>query len=255
MPNSGCASVSLPQHTWVPLVPTPLLQEVSQARADAHTQLASADTADKEGLHRLAWLSEQYPVVEGRLEDVADQVAPPVGAAATALQDLLQRVQDVYNLSLTKPPLAEVEAERDAAVAALVAGLALSTLVGGWLALGREGRCEVPRAAPHAVAQGSCKRREVPACLTAAPAHQPLSSCLECQPAAPSGRDVRGEVRRLIEEARRLPEMPGYVNYDPLLRDIAAWIEELQGGQADVAAARQVRLGWGGLKGAPRAVL
>lgn len=50
---------------------------------------------------------------------------------------------------------------------------------------------------------------------------------------------MRGEVRRLLEAARRLPDMPGYVDYDPLLRDIAAWVEELRGAAADLADARQ----------------
>lgn len=37
-----------------------------------------------------------------------------------------------------------------------------------------------------------------------------------------------------------MPEMPGYVNYDPLLRDIQQWIEALRGARADVDAAQQV---------------
>lgn len=51
---------------------------------------------------------------------------------------------------------------------------------------------------------------------------------------------MRGEVRRLIEEALSLPEMPGYVNYEPLQRDIQQWIEALRGAVADVDAAREV---------------
>lgn len=63
------------------------------------------------------------------------------------------------------------------------------------------------------------------------------------QTPASSARDVRGEVRRLLDEALSLPEMPGYVNYEPVQRDIQQWVEALRGASADVDAARQVGAG------------
>ncbi len=59
------------------------------------------------------------------------------------------------------------------------------------------------------------------------------------QPEAPAASDVRSGVQQLIAEAQRLPEMPAWVDYRPLLADIAQWVEALQAAQADVAAAQQ----------------
>lgn len=52
---------------------------------------------------------------------------------------------------------------------------------------------------------------------------------------------MRGEIRRLIEEARALPPMPPYVSYDALLADLARWVQELQGCSADIATALEVK--------------
>ncbi len=54
-----------------------------------------------------------------------------------------------------------------------------------------------------------------------------------------SASDTRSTVQQLIAEAQRLPEMPAWVDYRPLLADIAQWVEALEGCQADVAAAQQ----------------
>lgn len=69
--------------------------------------------------------------MEQRLAAVGGRVTPPADAAVAALQVLVQRIEEEYYLSLAKPPLAEVEGERDAAVAALAGALDLSSLVSG----------------------------------------------------------------------------------------------------------------------------
>ena len=67
--------------------------------------------------------------MEQRLAAVSGRVAGPATAAVAALQALTERVEGEYYLSLAKPPLAEVEGQRDAAVAALTAALDLPALV------------------------------------------------------------------------------------------------------------------------------
>ena len=248
--HAGCPFRCAQHSTLPPATPRPHLgcpQEASEATADASTQLASADHGDKEALHRLAWLAEQQPLVEERLAAVGGRVAPPAGAAIAALQALAQRIEGELYQSLAKPPLAEVAAERDAAVAALTTGLALPALVSGCCACG----CASPPACLPALSLPcihSCALAPSPQHPTG-PSPCPLPRTR--QSPASSARDVRGEVRQLVEEARQLPEMPGYVNYDPLLRDIQQWIEALRGTCADVDAARQVgvaRCGMGGLR-------
>lgn len=58
-------------------------------------------------------------------------------------------------------------------------------------------------------------------------------------PATMSRSAMRGAITEAIENARRLPEQPGFVDYSPLLADIARWVGELQGCGADVAAAAE----------------
>ena len=72
--------------------------------------------------------SEQQPLVEARLGDVAGQVAPPATTAAAALGEVRQQIEEQHVPALVKPPLAELEARRDAAVEQLAAGL-------GWVGL------------------------------------------------------------------------------------------------------------------------
>ena len=69
--------------------------------------------------------------MEERLAAVGGCVAPPAGTAIAALEAMLGSVES------SKPPLMEAVAARDAAVAALLGGLALEALVGAWVA-GRE---------------------------------------------------------------------------------------------------------------------
>jgi len=61
------------------------------------------------------------------------------------------------------------------------------------------------------------------------------------QPALPSTDDVQSTVQQAIEQAKRLPEMPPYVDYSDLLADIQSWIGELESATADVGTAQQVR--------------
>ena len=78
---------------------------------------------------------------------------------------------------------------------------------------------------------GTCA---MPAVLRSPPCHLPL-----LQPPSPLGSDVRGAVRRQIEEAQRLPSMPPFVDYRPLLAELQRWQEELEGAQSDLAAVQQ----------------
>ena len=57
----------------------------------------------------------------------------------------------------------------------------------------------------------------------------------------PTIADVRGAVAQAIAAAQQLPAMPPYVDYSALLASLAAWLEALQGADADVLAAQQVR--------------
>ena len=54
-----------------------------------------------------------------------------------------------------------------------------------------------------------------------------------------SAADLRSTVARLIGEAQRLPSMPPFVDYRPLLAELQWWQEELAGARGDVAAAQQ----------------
>lgn len=63
---------------------------------------------------------------------MAGQVAPPTATASKALGELRQQIQTVFVPALVKPPLAEVQASRDAAVASLAAGLGWVGLVSWW---------------------------------------------------------------------------------------------------------------------------
>ena len=66
--------------------------------------------------------SEQLPLVEQRLAAVGAQLGP-AAAASEALQALRQRVEEECVPALVKPPLAELEGERDAALASMAAQL------------------------------------------------------------------------------------------------------------------------------------
>ena len=98
-------------------------REAGAATADASTQLAATAAADKEALYRLGWLGEQLPLVEQRLQQLGGSVSAPAGSATAALQALRQRVEQQCVPALVKPPLAELEGERDAALASLAAQL------------------------------------------------------------------------------------------------------------------------------------
>lgn len=97
--------------------------EAGEATATARSQLDAADQADGEGLHRLTWLSQQCPAVEKRLAAVGDKLAPASTPAVAALEGLREQIETSFMLSLTKPPLAEVAATRDAALGALAVSL------------------------------------------------------------------------------------------------------------------------------------
>lgn len=99
-------------------------QEASASAADASRQLAATAADNKEGLHRLGWLTEQLPLAEQRLAAVSSSLAAPAGTATAALQQLRQRIKTECVPALVKPSLAELEAERDDAVATLAAGMA-----------------------------------------------------------------------------------------------------------------------------------
>lgn len=60
------------------------------------------------------------------------------------------------------------------------------------------------------------------------------------QPELPSTEEVQIAVQQAIEEAKRLPEMPAFVDYSELLADIQRWIAELESATADVGTAQQV---------------
>ena len=55
---------------------------------------------------------------------------------------------------------------------------------------------------------------------------------------APALGSVRGAVQRQLEDAQRLPDMPGFVDYQPLLGRLHEWIADLEAAQAAVAAAQ-----------------
>lgn len=61
------------------------------------------------------------------------------------------------------------------------------------------------------------------------------------QPPNPQPEEVRTLAARAIEDARRLPEMPPFVDYSSLLADLQRWIAELEGAAADVDRAQEVR--------------
>lgn len=68
----------------------------------------------------------------------------------------------------------------------------------------------------------------------------PAWPLLPLQPATPAKADVRDAVLRLVEGARRLPEMPPMpVNYDDLLADLQEWLAELEGVESDLSVAQQ----------------
>lgn len=66
--------------------------------------------------------------MESRLDEVAGQVAPAASTAAAALGELRQQIQATHVPALVKPPLVELEAQRDAVVEQLASGL-------GWVGL------------------------------------------------------------------------------------------------------------------------
>jgi exonuclease VII small subunit len=163
-------------------------QAAAAATADASSQLEAADRSDGPATFRLLWLSEQLPLVEQRLAAVGEQLAP-AAAASDTLQQLRQRVEEECVPALIKPPLAELEAERDAALSAMAAELS---------------------------------SRDLPAV-----------------PALPSTDEVQSAVQQAVEDAKRLPEMPPFVDYSELLADIQSWVEALETATADVGTAQQ----------------
>ena len=117
-----CRSAGSPPH-HPPFAHVRAPQEASQATADNRGLLEAADAAaDPEGAYRLGWLAEQLPAVERRLGGVDGQAAP-ARAAANALLGLRRQVLEVYSQSLAQPPLEDVQAQRDAALADMLAGL------------------------------------------------------------------------------------------------------------------------------------
>ena len=60
------------------------------------------------------------------------------------------------------------------------------------------------------------------------------------QPEAPSTSDVRSTVQQAIDDAKKLPEMPPFVDYSALLADVREWVEQLQGAASDISSAQQV---------------
>ncbi len=188
-------------------------QEASAATADASSQLAATDATDREGLHRLGWLAEQRPLVEQRLAAVGSSLEAPAGAATAALQQLRQRIEEQCVPALIKPPLAELESERDAAVAALAAEMAqrdLPTVVSDCLqckaasrrmhavcvlsSLGHPGCNLSAGSAPAAVGVQMCRQPDIPAGSLSLPASSSFCSpsCLARQTcAARCGRRLR----------------------------------------------------------------
>lgn len=90
------------------------------------------------------------------------------------------------------------------------------------------------------------------ACAASCAAHRPATDLAPVplppnhrlpQPEAPSTSDVCGTVQQAIEEARRLPDMPPFVDYSGLLADVREWVEQLQGAARDISAAQQVGVG------------
>ena len=70
-------------------------------------------------------------------------------------------------------------------------------------------------------------------------AHQAAIASLAEALALEGVPDVRGAVARLVQEAQRLPPMPPFVDYRPLLGKLQRWQGELAGARGDVAAAQQ----------------
>ena len=201
--------------------------------------------------------------MEARLA-VVGQKAAPIRPAADALQGLRHAIENVHQPALVKPPLAELEGERDQAIAAMIlelgrVGLDAQVRLRGCLCTGACGLCRCNVAGMQWCANqcsrgGRWRRGECGCRLTSslppqliAPVGPPSS---QPQPAtgaagaAPGsgGMTVREMVRQLIEEARRLPEVPPMpVDYSGLLDSIRRWIEELQGAAADVEQAQAVR--------------
>ena len=66
--------------------------EAAAATAANGAKAEAADVSEGEAWHRLAWLSEQLPLVEGRLGDVGGKLAPAAPAVAE-LQALVQRIE------------------------------------------------------------------------------------------------------------------------------------------------------------------
>lgn len=69
------------------------LQEASAATADTAAAAAAAEPTDLPALHRLAWLSQERPLVEERLDGLAAKLAP-AGRAVDALQQLVKHIEE-----------------------------------------------------------------------------------------------------------------------------------------------------------------
>lgn len=193
--------------------------------------------------------------MEARLAVVADETSPTRTAAA-ALRDLRHAIEAQHQAALVKPALAELEAERDRALASMAEDLArcgldaqvrwLLCLAGGAPCAGLVGgqACLHAAIATRAIAatrQGICDVSSNP---PLPPPHCPQAAIAASTGAASSSGSaaVRGMVQQLIEEARRLPPMPPMpVDYSGLLASVHRWIEELQGAATDVETAQAVR--------------
>ncbi len=60
------------------------------------------------------------------------------------------------------------------------------------------------------------------------------------QPPNPQPEEVRSLAAQAIEEAKRMPPVPPFVDYSALLADLQRWIAELEGAAADVDQAQAV---------------
>ncbi|KAL4428231.1 hypothetical protein ABPG75_002320 [Micractinium tetrahymenae] len=195
------------------------LEEATTDTSEIDRQMAAADPDDAEGMHRLLWLSEQYPLVQARLQELAGRVAP-VNDTNKALKDLCDFIRN------DQPPLADAESVRDAVIARLFQDL------------GRQGLdAHHPFAAYGEGANGEEQARKKGGGLRRLLS---IGSRKE-KPAATRGGDLRDLVRQLIDEAKRIPPPPPMpVDYDPLLAQLRGWVGELKGVKDDVQAALEL---------------
>lgn len=92
MPANEVQAQSIESSLDDPRVPL-TLQEASAATADTAAAAAAAEPTDLPALHRLAWLSQERPLVEERLDGLAAKLAP-AGRAVDALQQLVKHIEE-----------------------------------------------------------------------------------------------------------------------------------------------------------------